>query len=248
MTTYTTSNIVMTLPVPGSGEQFSTPMINANFEAVAADAGLKKQAIDAVGGRAATLETRVNNVEAAANTQKGVVGMNVVIPSSVAFASVGGQGRVSFGPTTSFAVNGCFSSAYDHYVVHLTVTTASAAGSLYLRPRTNGTDYSSGGYRLITRSITNVGTSETISSVNPANQGIIASLSGSGGGATTIEFFSPNSVNEKTFIAEGLTSAGYFKATAWVQAGSGAFDGFDVYTGNSTNITGTCTIYGFTKG
>lgn len=74
-------------------------------------------------------------------------GMDLITPTSVAGSGVTlSGGQVSFSAATSVSVNGCFTTAYDTYIVQTQVTALSTAAFISLRMRTAGTDNASANY------------------------------------------------------------------------------------------------------
>ena len=74
-------------------------------------------------------------------------GMDLITPTSVAGTGVSfSGGLVSFTAATEVDVNGCFTSAYDHYQVIWDIRSSSASDQLNMRLRASGSNAATGYY------------------------------------------------------------------------------------------------------
>ena len=172
-------------------------------------------------------------------------GMDLITPTSVAGSGVTlSGGQVTFTAASTVSVNGCYSSAYDNYVVIYAESARSAALSTYLRMRVAGSDSSAANY-----AYKNVALPANSATVTWGAQGNgttdTSALLSNGDSSTTnylINVASPFiATSTKMGFVVGSTAAMQVISAAFTAATS--FDGFTIYTG-SGNITGTIRVYG----
>ena len=165
-------------------------------------------------------------------------GMDLITPTSVAGSGVTlSGGKVTFSAATAVSVNGCFTSAYDNYVVKVEGV-GSATLQTTFRLRLSGTDSSTGIYLFqdhYRQGGTTGGGSRTETSFW-LSYGSTTNMSGE------ITLFGPNLA-----ATTKVMTAGGDETRVTVQSGlhnaATAYDGITVLP-LSGNITGTLRIYG----
>ena len=172
-------------------------------------------------------------------------GMDLITPTSVAGSGVTlSGGKVSFSAATAVSTNGCFSAAYDNYLVLMDFSAASVSDNLALRLRLAGTDAA-------TAYITGL----TFTSFNSNAGGFNGSALGvtgflglynhTSGGAARVNIFSPALARKTIFTADGgnFEAAGNGRTVQGEHTTATAYDGFSVLP-SSGNVTGSLRVYG----
>lgn len=171
-------------------------------------------------------------------------GMDLITPTSVAGSGVTlSGGAVSFSASSTVSVNGCFTSAYENYVVVFT-SSATAAGYAHvrIRLRVSGTDDSANSYKYV-----NLYIEPSISAGRETSTSMRAGRVSNNADANSlvVDIFRPQVANKTIFNAQNtqtqdsgfaVVSGGYFDVTT-------QFDGFSIYPESGT-ITGTLRVYG----
>lgn len=170
--------------------------------------------------------------------------------TALEFGTAGGSGltlidTTSFSAVASQSINSVFSSTYTNYQIIFNLTSASAStGAILLRLRASGSDatgsnYFRGGYNNYSNSVVSFYATTTGWQIsNP----LIA-----GSGAATMTIYRPN-VADTTQISLAATQ---FTDTGMQYSGNHslttAYDGITIYTDGGQTITGTVSIYGYSK-
>lgn len=176
------------------------------------------------------------------------LGTSLIVPTSAVNASLTTLGKVSFNAQTSVSINGCFTSAYDNYIVITALTAASASTGVYYRNRVAGTDAITN-YNINTFEINSAGTG---ASSNAAAQTLAqfgrAGISTGSGGTTTMTVFGPNLVLPTRMLSQ-YVDADFFGGTKYINhTTAAAYDGFTVLTNGAPTISGSIRIYGYNQG
>lgn len=182
-------------------------------------------------------------------------GLTQVIPTSVAVgsgsATVGANGAVTFSGASSIAVDGCFTSTYNHYKVIFFISGKSTSAQAILKLRTAGSTI--GGVTYRQQSQRSYGT--TIDSY-PYNSGTSEFLApaGTGNGQQamwSMEFINPANASAATFWNGqwfAYDSANFVgNSSQGAEYTSASRDGFIVTMGAGT-MDGTIRIYGYNNG
>jgi hypothetical protein len=156
------------------------------------------------------------------------------------------NGNITFSAVTSVSVNGCFSSAFDHYKIMFDGTATATNGTqLYMRMRTSGTDYSGGTYYF---GGNYGGVSGTIGAWNGAavTQWHINHLWGDRCKAS-IELFKPFTTIPHVIQWQAFGDNNSFQvgnAVSGSELGGTARDGFTFFSGAGT-FAGSIRVYGY---
>jgi hypothetical protein len=175
-------------------------------------------------------------------------GLRMVVPTSVAVGSGSGSvdaiGNVTFSGASSISLNGCFSSAYDTYVInHSTTLSAGTVVPINFRMRVAGADLTSGVYKFA--AIYMINSSSTIN----GDAGTAAtSMVVSNGFSTNREFTSININNPFNAQVTNMTANGFGAEYLLLKNGyvnnTTSYDGFTLYPSSGT-FTGTIRVYGY---
>ncbi len=172
-------------------------------------------------------------------------GMDLITPTSVVGSGVTlSGGKVSFSAATTVSVNGCFTSAYENYLLALELSLASGVG-IYCRTRMRaaGVDASAAA-SYYTQETSFFGTTLSAARSNEDNSRFINADS-TYKTAAILNYFAPQLATPTRIITNVFY--GYQNASAsqaWtVHTVASAYDGFTIYPSSST-ITGTVRIYG----
>lgn len=160
--------------------------------------------------------------------------------------SVDAAGLVTFTAASAVNVNGCFTSAYENYLVQFRVPTRSTGGQVQLRLRLSGTDNTASEYdyqRLVASSTTAASTT--------ASAGNIWDSIAGGNRATQRGQFTflapalavPTFVDANVSDSDATSNFGRVGYSGWHRA-STAFDGFSLISSTGT-MTGTLKVYGY---
>ena len=172
-------------------------------------------------------------------------GMDLITPTSVAGSGVTlSGGQVSFSAATAVSVNGCFTSAYENYVIELSITSLSASAGINLRYRAAGSDTTTSTYNYAQ---SRAGRTSTIDGVSTVS-GTVIQLAFQATGyplQSRIDIFRGNTSGLVGHLSHTHTYDGGYLVV--VQSGiclqSTAHDGFTIYPG-SGNVTGNLRLYG----
>lgn len=152
----------------------------------------------------------------------------------------------SFSAVSSVSIDNCFTSEYDNYRFSLNFynETATTTG-LYMRFRSNGSDYTGTTYTYLLEYMTNAGGPYRAYSVSVTN--IQIGSVGDFRGAGFIEVFGPK-ITDRT-ISTGLIYAVGSSTNASMISHStdyaqNSFDGFTLYPSSGT-LTGKISVYGY---
>jgi hypothetical protein len=188
-----------------------------------------------------------------ASTQPG---MKMVVPTSVAVGSGSGSvdtnGAVTFSGASSVSLNGCFTSAYDNYLINydLVFTSFGTNGVMYLRLRTGGVDNSTNnvarnGYWLENSTITTVNNFRSNGLTENSftlGYGTLLAIDGK------IDIQSPFKTERTSSINQ---SNGHLASNELVTLGTHhltsvttSYDGFSLIP-NAGTMTGTVRVYGY---
>jgi hypothetical protein len=179
-------------------------------------------------------------------------GLTSVIPTSVAGTgvTVGPNGVVTFTGASSVSINGCFSAAFDNYLIEFTLTTSAAAGinvSLRLSGTDSSTGYDSQRFTAINSTAAAVqslsGTSWVgsggLGNINARQAGELV-LYGPALAVATVGLIRTLVISNPMTTASGIYHGGLGHQSA------SAYDGLTLAPG-AGNITGTLRIYGYTN-
>lgn len=188
----------------------------------------------------------IDQVQTYSGSEWKAVGPITATPSSVAGTGVSVSGStVSFSGSTSISVNGVFTSAFSHYVIYLTCTSASADADIRFTPRAGGTDLAttSCGFG---STLTNWSAGTSSVAASTASTFIVAGrVSATGGCGYEIKVRNPQAAAYTRVSSEGSDtdfgrrSEGSVKVTT-------SYDGFTI-TPSSGNITGSLYVVGVLK-
>jgi hypothetical protein len=176
------------------------------------------------------------------------VGLVPVAPTSVAGTGVtsGTGGKVTFTTSASISVNGCFTSAFEQYVIVFDIPTIATAGNLVLRLRLAGTDLATSTYvyggTANNTTATAVGSGGTFTGFY-LSRDPVGAISASG----EVRLFSPALAVVKRVVSTAVTgNASYVTGdtVGGLQSSAVAYDGFTVVNDAGSNMTGTFRIYG----
>ena len=175
-------------------------------------------------------------------------GMDLITPTSVAGSGVTvSGGKVSFTGATEVSVNGCFTSAYDNYMLMCDLTAASASNSdITARLRLSGTN--------ATTNYAGVRTYSNGGAVNTLTTGTYNAffMTSADTSIPTIPSFSaklfrPAIAVATTSLVEALQSSSgsavFQNLMSMYHSTATAYDGISIISG-SGNIAGTLRIYG----
>jgi hypothetical protein len=166
---------------------------------------------------------------------------------------------LEFVSTTSFTTGtsislptGTFTTAYTNYLlkVEITVTAATGATALYLRFRTSGTDKSSpSSYRTIMRQDRYAGDTTLVASDGGAQAFIGYGYSGVADFAGELTVTAPMLARytHAHYLGAGLGNlgGGAMNNTQIVWPSTDLFDSLTIYNGDSKNMTGSISVYGY---
>jgi len=172
-------------------------------------------------------------------------GMDLITPTSVAGSGVTvSGGKVSFSASTTVSVNGCFTSAYDNYLLLIDTTAASAAAVNSIRLRLAGSDAATAYFSSLVFANYAADTGGFIGSTL-GTTGFAGLYMDTSGGAAVVDIFSPALARKSVFSAQcpNAVSNGNSRFSQGQHTTGTAYDGFSVIPA-SGNITGSLRIYG----
>jgi len=172
-------------------------------------------------------------------------GVDLITPTSVAGAGVTlTGGEVAFTTAGTVSVNGCFTGAYDNYMIEFNESARSGSISTFMRMRVGGSDSSAANYAF--KNLAIGASSNTVTWSAQANGLTATSFQLSNGDSSLNSYL----MNVSSPFLAAITKIGFVVGnTAALQVISAAFtaatsfDGLTIYTGSGT-ITGTLRIYG----
>jgi hypothetical protein len=177
-------------------------------------------------------------------------GLRLLVPTSAVNGTVGTSGAVTFSGISSVSLNGCFSSAYENYlIVGNKCFTSVNATDIKLNFRASGVDNSNAQYsygRNFTDSSSSGFSSGGGSTTGNATFGVAAHLGTSQTGFN-VNVFNPfiSSSPTSTFgTGISLAAYGYMTSQYTTQKENLSFDGFTL-TPSSGTFTGTIRVYGY---
>lgn len=182
-------------------------------------------------------------------------GQFLVVPTSVSVGSgsfaLSSNGQVTFTGASSVAVDGCFTSAYQNYVLFFNSLHSTTLGAYSFRYRAAGVDFSTANYFQ----------GGTLVYYNNATVNSYRSNAGTsldfGGGSPTyddsqmrMEIISPMLAQRTRHNMQGIivdaTSIGAITASGTINS-LAAYDGFKV-TSSAGTMSGTIRVYGYNNG
>ena len=170
-------------------------------------------------------------------------GLAKIVPSSVAVGSGTGSadslGTVTFSGASSLSLNNCFSSAYDNYRIIGRIE-APSASDISVRFRAAGSD------NLTASSYKAYRTYNPYSGPTVANETLTSfycGYFGADGGGFVLDVLSPNLAKRTNFNWMG-GDANYAQFGIGIHTVASSFDGFTIF---GPTITGTISVYGYTK-
>jgi hypothetical protein len=179
-------------------------------------------------------------------------GLAKIVPSSVAVGSGTGSsdafGNVTFSGCSSVSLNGCFSSAYDNYLVLVSFTGTATSVNMFIRLRASGTDASGAGtykFQYIDGSDTSI-----TGARNSDNYILVGTSSNT---SSMLQSFkvnlydvfkaSPTAIQSES---QSNINSGYLRFSGGSHTVSTSYDGFSIYPG-SGNLTGNIEVFGYTQ-
>ncbi len=171
-------------------------------------------------------------------------GMDLITPTSVAGSGVTlSGGEVTFSAATEVDVNGCFTSAYDNYLVSVRY---SSSGAAYLRQRlrASGSNVATSTYAWTLGSVSTSAVSPETGSASDTS--ITASYSGTGkDAALNVVMMSPALAAQTLTINDSSSfgSAIYRYFGNGLNTNATSYDGFALIP-STGNITGKLRVYG----
>jgi hypothetical protein len=169
-------------------------------------------------------------------------GMDFITPTSVAGSGVTlSGGEVTFTAATTISVNGCFTAAYDSYVV-MTYMTTGATGVLTMRLRAAGTDASGSDYnqQVLAVDASAVAAARTTAGTSWFGNAMSASLN-----SLQIQLNRPflaASTGGIVGLGRGNDSGINFRSMSLGHGLATSYDGFTIAPGSAS--TGIARIYG----
>ena len=175
-----------------------------------------------------------------------IAGLKLIVPTSVAGSgvSVSATGKVTFTSSATINVNGCFTSAYDNYLMVMRFTSGATTG-VKLRMRASGTDNSTAN-SYVSQYLDASSTSVTGARFT---QNITIDISASYATqscGTHLYFYGPFLTQPTAMRSVNVndSSSAYLYDIAATHNQSTAYDGFTLTSGS---ITGALTIYGLAQ-
>jgi hypothetical protein len=171
-------------------------------------------------------------------------GLTGIIPTSVAGTGVvlNANGQITFTTATAINVNGCFTSAFDTYEIHLNVTARSGASNSALRMRSAGTDITAANYNTVYHY---GGGSTSTAATTTGGTGFVTDI----GGVTLLRgkytLFSPFLAAATGLVGQvALGNSEYIMSSGGNHTLTTSYDGFTIFV-PANNFTGTLRIYGY---
>ena len=172
-------------------------------------------------------------------------GMDLITPTSVAGTGVTlSGGQVVFSASTTVSVNGCFTSAYDNYLVLIDTSAASAAAINSIRLRLAGSDAATAYFSGLVYANYAADTGAFLGSTL-GTTGFAGLYMDTSGGAAVVNIFSPALARKSVFTAQcpNSVSNGNLRFSQGQHTTATAYDGFSMIP-TSGNITGSLRVYG----
>jgi hypothetical protein len=191
------------------------------------------------------------NARLGVGTNGQVLTADSTAATGLAWAAAGGGAlaRITTQPfTSSTAINidNAFSSTYDNYLILLNINSASSVNNLRLRFRTSGSTNTTSNYSN-TWTYNQHGTTTVgyLGNSSPSDNMYLHDVTNAAT-STVIDLFNPNTAQKTSITYKanqtnfyGVSGAGQFNTTT-------SFDGIALYP-DGGNISGTISIYGYTK-
>ena len=152
------------------------------------------------------------------------------------------QATTTFTAVTSFTADSVFTSTYDSYLILLQGTIATT-DSLYLRYRTGGVDNTASNYNSI---YLYAATTAAAGQISAASYNYMPDWGTTVSGSQYV-IQNPATAVPTSFYASGNRGTTHMYTTSGNNTASTAFDGFKIYSTTGYNMTGTYTIYGYSK-
>lgn len=185
-------------------------------------------------------------------------GLAKIVPSSVAVGSGTGSadslGTVTFTTVSSVSLNGVFSSTYTNYRIVVMLDASAASAEFDMRMRVSGSDNSSANYTW-----TRYGSVGSNGAYSSAYSGTSLStffrlvpISGTYSTGAVIDVIAPfdSSYNTSVFNQGGymdtVTGNWFMGNMGGIMSVTTSYDGFTIFP-NTGNLTGTVSVYGYTK-
>lgn len=158
--------------------------------------------------------------------------------------------KQDFSAASSVSVNNCFSSTYENYRVVLNYISTSAGVQLRMRMRSAGTDNSTASsYEMAVYRVTATNVAGMAYAAADAGA-ILMDQDANGYGHAIVDLSSPFTA---VYTRASLNGAGGLSGTAvgcnytggFAHRVNSSFDGFSLYLGSGTAITGTVRVYGY---
>jgi len=173
-----------------------------------------------------------------------------IVPTSVAGSgvSLGPGGAVTLATASTASINGCFTSAYDNYLIEFDFTTSSASGTLNVTLRVGGTDATTAyDTQRVTFINATVAATQSLNAANWVGSGGLATAGGRQFGEMVL--YKPalavatGGTIKNNLVANPMTTSdGRFEGTLQHRTAT-AYDGITFTAGGGT-FTGTIRIYG----
>ena len=199
-----------------------------------------------VAGETATAADMNTEIRDNMNALNNSGALTLILPTSVAGTGVTlTGGKVTYSGASAVSVNGCFSAAFDNYVILISGNARSAVVDGLMRLRAAGTDATASVYSDIRDSSA---ASASIVATRTANATWIVDCGGQPLTDTRIELFSPAlaAATHGSYVADSAPTLTVAKGAVYHSAAT-AFDGF-TYFPTSGTIGGTLRVYGYNNG
>jgi hypothetical protein len=178
-----------------------------------------------------------------ASVVKGA-GMDLIVPTSVTGGTYSASGAISFSAATAVNVNGCFTSAYQNYLVIIKAD-MSAADQTGFRLRLAGTDATGSNYKTSWNVATDGGAEDFSSYASTGRtSGFVSASSSAYTFFTSLEISAPQLAVPTLCLGKMVNTQVAQGTTGTIHNVSTAYDGFTLFA-FSGNLTGTLRIYGY---
>lgn len=156
----------------------------------------------------------------------------------------------SFTNSTEVALNNCFSSTYQNYVIHMIITSSSAATDTIVRMRASGSNATGSNYyrSMVGNHSGNAGGSVVLSAKTGQSSwnDYFIDYNSSGISYNEMTIFRPFDAAETGFVMMSMNYANsvyYLKSQSGAHSLTNSYDGIS-FIPSSGNITGTIRVYG----